>query len=123
MNARRLTLVGCLIIGAALLLPSRPESPLPGSTAVAAPSRTDERVRIEHELVRIPVTARPAVKSTRLAQPIPIPASNGLRTRVESQPLRASNPAPEPEGGLVGKAVKRIVGNGRYRPEPFPRVK
>ena len=122
MNARRLTLGAGLMVGAALLVPWRPESPLPGST-VAAPSRTDERVRIEHELVRIPVTARPAVKSTRLTQPVPIPAPNVQRTRVEGQPLRASNPAPEPERGLVGKAVQRIVGNGRYRPEPFPRVK
>ena len=121
MNARRLTLGACLMVGVALLMPWQTESPLPGSTAVAAPSRADERVRIEHEVVRIPVTAPRPMKSTRLAQPVPLPRVE--RSRVESQPLRASNPPLDPERGLVGKAVKRIVGDGRYRPEPFPRVK
>ena len=123
MNARRLTFVGCLMVAGALLIPWRTESPLPGSTAVAAPSRPDERVRIEHDLVRIPVTtAKPPVKSVRLAQPAPRPA--GIRySRVDSQPLRASNNTARPEGGLIGKTMKRIAGDGRYRPEPFPRVK
>jgi hypothetical protein len=122
MNARRLTLGAGLVVGTVLLMPWRTESPLPGSTAVAAPSRTDERVRIEHEVVRIPVTApKPPVKSARLAQPVLTPSLQ--RSRVASQPLRASNATPDPESNLVGKAVKRIVGDGRYRPEPFPRVK
>ena len=120
MNPRRLILGACLVVVAVLLMPWRTTSPLPGSTAVAAPARTDERVRIEHEVVRIPVTApKPPVKSVRLTQPLPTPR------RVASPLLRASNfaPSPEPERGFVGKAVKRIVGDGRYRPEPFPRVK
>jgi hypothetical protein len=122
MNARRLTLVACLMVVAALLMPWRTASPLPGSTAVAAPSHTDERVQIQHELVRVPVTVpKPPEKSARLAQPNPtFPVRD---TRALSQPLRASNRVTEPEPGLVGKTVKRIVGDGRYRPEPFPRVK
>ena len=111
------------MVGIALLMPWRTESPLPGSTGVAAPSRTDERVRIEHDLVRIPVTAPKPVKSARVVRPVPAPSVQ--RSHVESQPLRASNSTRESdrERGLVGKAVKRIMGDGRYRPEPFPRVK
>jgi hypothetical protein len=122
MNARRLTLGAGLVVGAVLLMPWRTASPLPGPTAVAAPSRTDERVRIEHEVVRIPVTPpKPPGKSVRLAQPVP--RLNLQRLRGASQPLRASNATLDPESNLVGKAVKQIVGDGRYRPEPFPRVK
>ena len=121
MNVRRLTLLGCLALIAALFMPWRTESPLPGATAVAAPSRMDERVRIEHELVRIPVTAPKApVKSARLTRPLP--STESPRARAENVPLRASN-STQPDRGMVAKAVKRLVGDGRYRPEPFPRVK
>jgi hypothetical protein len=55
-----------------------------------------------------------------LTQPSPRLESRGPRGA--NQAVRVANAA-EPDRSLVAKAVKRLVGDGRYRPEPFPRVK
>ena len=71
--------------------------------AVAEPAPPVESVRIEHELVHARTIA-PAVPA---------------RASLVAQPRRAE---PRPESRrFVLRASRMIVGNGRYRPEPFPR--
>ena len=70
------------------------------SSPVASPS-----VRIEHELVRLP-KPRPQ----RINRP------QGPSTR-----LAAAEPA-DPRAPLIVRARRAFTGDGRYKPEPFPRV-
>jgi hypothetical protein len=63
-------------------------------------------VRIEHELVRLP-TPRPP----RLSRP-----AQWRATR-----LAAAEPA-DPPAPLLVRARRALVGDGRYKPEPFPRL-
>jgi hypothetical protein len=71
-----------------------------------SPDNASPSVRIEHELVRLPKPRpqrinRPQWRSTRLA---------------------TVEPADEPHAPLIVRARRALVGNGRYKPEPFPRV-
>jgi hypothetical protein len=86
---------------AARPLPVPQASPgIPASPEDAGPS-----VRIEHELVRLPKPRperinRPQWRSTRMA---------------------AAEPA-DPRAPLMVRARRAFTGDGRYKPEPFPRV-
>jgi hypothetical protein len=78
----------------------------PVAVPVSQPESAGPAVRIEHELVRLPKPRpqrinRPAQwRSTRLATAEP-----------------ADAPAP-----LLVRARRALVGSGRYKPEPFPRL-
>jgi hypothetical protein len=97
---------------------------LPEPTASAS---EPERVRIEHAFVRIPVTNAPQFHALRAAaSPKPdrddaaaprlasrradASGVNGPDRRVKNDPSR-----------LLSRTVQTIVGDGRYKPEPFPR--
>lgn len=83
--------------------PMRIEPPVAAPQAL--PEGSDPSVRIEHELVRLPKPRpqrinRPAQwRSTRLAA---------------AEPTDLRPP-------LLGRARRVLVGDGRYKPEPFPR--
>ena len=83
------------------------------STETQAPAPESDRVRIEHQIVQIPVipaAATPSVKKAaarRTVNPAPV-----VRTRL----ARSDRKDP-----FLNRAVQRIVGNGRYTPQPFPR--
>jgi hypothetical protein len=71
----------------------------------AVPAVTAPSVKIEHELVRLPKrvprVSRPAAwRSTRMA---------------------LANP-PYGRAPLLVRASRALVGDGRYKPEPFPRL-
>ena len=71
----------------------------------ASPVGASPSVRIEHELVRLPKPRpqrinRPQWRSSRLA---------------------AAEP-PDPRTPLIVRARRAFTGDGRYKPEPFPRV-
>jgi hypothetical protein len=76
-----------------------------------APARNIERgreapsVRVEHELIEVPL---------RLPQP---PAARTVATHAVDRRARHS---PQPEH-FVARARRALFGDGRYRPEPFPR--
>ena len=91
-----------LLTLAALLWPSRAESPVQ-----ALVNRTPADIRIEHQLIQVaePPTPRrrpPTVAVSRVA-PVRKPAQ---RSRQEA---------------LVVRVGRLLMGDGRYRPEPFPR--
>ena len=96
-----------------MLHPPPPSSPRfdtlavrPIAAPVAQPESAGPSIRIEHELVRLPKPRphrinRPAQwRSTRLAAVEP-----------------AASQAP-----LLVRARRALVGDGRYKPEPFPRL-
>jgi hypothetical protein len=91
-------------VAAVLFVPAFGECPAP-----AAPTaRSQPAVRIEHQLVRIYVTApgNPAPRPVRLSAP---------QVTVRG-PQRAARI------GLLARATRAFTGDGRYRPEPFPRA-
>ena len=96
-----------LIIAAAALLtlsPATAESP-----AGASPQATPSSVRIEHQLVE--AFERPRLASVprrRQAMP-PRPSAVQFADR-------SARPA-----GLAARAGRLLLGDGRFRPEPFPR--
>jgi hypothetical protein len=101
------------------------------SAVSGAPSnsrQTSDRIRIEHSVVQVPITP---------IQSAPVPEKRadashvvGGNTRIAlasntSMPSRSGSRAraPEPPRTLLGRTMQRIVGNGRYTPQPFPRPK
>jgi|SRR5688572_8068910 len=84
------------------------------TAATEAPAPERDRVVIEHQIVQIPVmpvvTPEPPIKKAATSRSITAPPS--LTTRLARSDKR------EP---FLNRAVQRIVGNGRYTPQPFPR--
>lgn len=73
---------------------------------VAQPESVAPSVRIEHELVRLPK---------------PRPHSINRPAQWRSTRLAAAEPA-DPQAPLLVRARRAFVGDGRYKPEPFPRL-
>ena len=78
-----------------------PATPMPLSAPVSPPPS----VRVEHELVRLPKAKAPRAnrpwRSTRMA---------------------LAGPPPPARTPLIVRASRAFVGDGRFKPEPFPRV-
>jgi hypothetical protein len=92
----------------------------PMTTSAEAPlrARPSSDVQVRHEFITltVPPLAPPRVASAGLA---PRPAAT-LR------PASAASSEAEPALGqatLIQKARRALVGDGRYRPEPFPRIR
>ena len=85
-----------------LLWPSPADSPAHRPVRADAPA-----VRIEHQLIRAtpPARVRPRV-------PV-VSAVNRLASRTVEAPRSQS---------FVARASRVLTGDGRYRPEPFPRL-
>ena len=85
--------------------------PRTATAPVAAAQPPADSVTIEHELVRVtPLPAPPSSQALRTNRPQPakLPAVQ-----------RAANPLPA--RGVVERTRRVLFGDGRYRPEPFPR--
>ena len=90
-------------------------------------------VRVRHEFIEIPVAPpRTAVarggerastvpKKTPRRAPSAAPARDVVRT-ADASPSSKVNP-PERGANLLVRAGRAIVGDGKNRPEPFPRIK
>lgn len=106
--------MGVMATGAALvvLLPALAESPLvqraPATAAAAAPAGSAPAVRVEHELVA------PTVVEERIAERVQ------RRASISPAPGSAKPPAARP--GFASRTRRLLLGDGRYRPEPFPRA-
>ena len=83
-----------------------PTAVRPVAAPVSGPESAGPSVRIEHELVRLP-KPRPQ----RVTRP----------TQWRSTRLAAAEPA-DPQAPLFVRARRAFVGDGRYKPEPFPRL-
>jgi hypothetical protein len=80
------------------------------------PARADEdRVQIEHQFVRIPVTQEVSAAIAASHRPV-------RRARRPPQAVPAAARLEE-QRPFLQRAVRKIVGDGRYAPQPFPRPK
>lgn len=91
--------------------------PLPavdaGTSVVEGPRAVlpEPEVEVRHEIVRLsPPPSAPSIRDQRPAvEAVPRSAPRVVRARRD--------------GSLLDKARRTVVGDGRYRPEPFPRVR
>ncbi len=110
---RHARMVPLMMLAVLMLHPPPASSPHVGGTTVrtvaapvSQPDSAGPSVRIEHELVKLPKPRRPRInrpaqwRSTRLAAAEPV----------------------APQAPLLVRARRALVGDGRYRPEPFPRL-
>jgi hypothetical protein len=120
--ARRTKIIVVAVTAAIVaFLPSLADAPssAPASMQQEPPS---ERIRIEHTYVRIPDNRRPP----RAVQARDDSARRPGRARVQRAPQDRAAPAPRTESntaasGILIRAAKAVVGDGRYTPQPFPR--
>jgi hypothetical protein len=111
--------IGMLVVGMAGLLVfsartghappallASPDSP-PASSGANAPldAAASDSVRIEYELIGVRAPRQPKVRSHRLG---PLPAVQKAEAGTGSK-------------RFVARASRVLIGDGRYRPEPFPR--
>jgi hypothetical protein len=79
---------------------------------------TMSHVKVRHELITVAAAPVPSPRRARMAAAGPPKLA---------APRQTSPPLPEQqassEATLLGKARRAIVGDGRHRPEPFPRVR
>ena len=90
--------------------------------AIEAPPAPLQDVQVRHEFVTVPVpAATPRTAVGARTHPPPI------RTAVARPPGGPGEPAPargaRRDAGFFERARRAVVGDGRYRPEPFPRPK
>lgn len=108
-----LIFAGLAIAAAALVLRDAGEK---GTIAAAAPlagPAPDRQVRVKHELVTAIVPTVTARSESR--------APTAPRVHTERPALRRAMRDSAPN--LLQKAGRAIVGDGTYRPEPFPRIR
>ncbi|HVL66128.1 MAG TPA: hypothetical protein VM364_02570 [Vicinamibacterales bacterium] len=103
------------VIGLLPLLGRRTTSgapePQPASASMVVAAQPAPDVRVEHQLITVDVIAESA------SRPTPPPPARAAATAAGAR-------QPEPaERRLVDRARRVILGDGRHRPEPFPRVK
>ena len=96
------------VVAAVAALRRGPDRPRVGAAVAAAAS--DAEVRVRHEFV----TAAPASLLTPRTTLPGLPARRAVQRNAEHR-------APRP--GLIARARRAVTGDGRHRPEPFPRVK
>lgn len=118
-TVRSLPVVALVLLGLALLFrkdadgENRVEHADIPPSAVPAPS-----VKVEHTLVTVDVMTSPAVQPRRSAPPASTAPLAGLRVSASSSALQVKA---EPTG-LASRARRAIVGDGRHKPQPFPRI-
>ena len=99
------------------------DAPNDGVPLSASPPASLPDVRVRHEFVTISTTP---VNWQRAARPPATarPSTDALRTPAPAQPPPAPAVARAGEDlGLLERAGRAVIGDGRYRPEPFPRIK
>ena len=104
--------VPLLMLAVLMLYPPSASSPertqsviqLPASPAVVEPPAPS--IRVEHELVRLPRPRLPQVGRSRPWRSTRLAMTDQPGTRV----------------ALLVRARRAVVGDGRYKPEPFPRL-
>jgi hypothetical protein len=109
-----------VLLAAAVLLRSDRSGDAVAVTHPPSPPAPAPEVRVRQELVTATVTAEPVAAVSRPAAPPAVKraAHEGPRAQA-SPPVRAA----ARDTSLLGRARRAVVGDGRYRPEPFPRVK
>lgn len=123
MTFRHVALVSAVTAIAIFGLTQQAGSPARPWKLGPAQASEPERVRIEQEIVRIPVTTPPPAR--RVSADAPSPGTTGARRpRVlhDSTPIRWAARDEGQDAGALSRALKKIVGDGRYTPQPFPKL-
>ena len=97
---------------------NRPEQAVPSKAAVAAPAVAAPEVTVEHILVTADVV------NTRLFQPRASSAPT-VAIRAADRRTRISTPnalARAEDSSLRARTRRVILGDGRHKPQPFPRI-
>lgn len=105
--------------GIAALLISQPhasDGDMPLTVARPVPSRD---VQVRHEFVRLPST-RPAPRVPRARQAIMSLAASAQGAAPAPIAARQARPT---ERALLSKVGRAVAGDGRFRPEPFPKLR
>jgi hypothetical protein len=125
MTFRHVALVSGVTAMAIFGLTQRAGSPAGPWKFGPAQAREPERVRIEQEIVRIPVTTPPPARRVSVSAPaFRTPAARRASVLQDSRPaVRWAARDESQNTGLLSRTVKKIVGDGRYTPQPFPTVK
>ena len=109
----------------------------PEPVAMSAPASDVERrpaaVRVSHEFITVPIPTAPASRpagrqvrdepSTMLADRSAGPGNTNERAVTPADRSSLTVGHATRDQSLFGKARRAFLGDGRHRPEPFPRVR
>ncbi|MBA2302015.1 MAG: hypothetical protein H0W08_05225 [Acidobacteria bacterium] len=111
---------GILVAGIAFVcLPvGRVGSPAPSATP--SPAEPRPSVQVRHELIAIPVPMARVINRRAAPPPAFRAALNG---RPVPRPATRQAGQSAPDVHLLEKARRVVVGDGRHKPEPFPRLR
>ncbi len=112
MQPRRLGWLGVfVIVGLPWFVTDRHAISTSTAETVDLPSTAPHPVRVTHELLEVPVVheTAPRTSTPRVAISPPV-------QRAATQPPAATRP------GVTRRAMRALLGDGRYRPAPFPTV-
>ena len=107
-----------MVVAVPVVLREPAGKPIPEKTGAMPEPATS--VRVEHEIVRVDVEAADADPSAVL------PARHVTRSLRQPKPSGALTASPSPltsPPSAFTKARRSFLGDGRHRPEPFPRVR
>jgi hypothetical protein len=121
------------MIAATVLFRDDPE-PVGANEPAPVPQTAPATVRVSHEFVTVPIPAAPAtrVRQPSTTRPRTVPATHtttGATGRRDAVKASNRNPGaatarPAPDGrNLLERAGRAFIGDGKYRPQPFPRVR
>lgn len=126
MKARAIWLIsGAGAIATTLLLwPARHTiHPLDASPLAAADGGPAPAVQVQHEFITLDATPvrieRPAPGGTKSAAAEPAEPAAAPDVKTPARP--AAHQAPH-DAGVIERARRALVGDGKYRPQPFPTV-
>lgn len=123
MKARTIWLIsGAAAVAATLLLwPARHTTGPLDASPLAAADAPAPTVQVQHEFIALDATPvrieRPAPGGTKSAAAEPA-APADVKTPARPTARRARH-----DTGVIERARRALVGDGKYRPEPFPTVR
>lgn len=122
-----LIFVALAMIAATVLFRYDPE-PVAAIESTPVPAKPAAAVRVSHEFVtvKIPAAATRHPRQPSVSRSQTLLASHGGTGSIgRREALKASNreTTASRDGNLLEKAGRALVGDGKYRPEPFPRIR
>lgn len=124
-----LMFMGLALLAAVVLFRSGPTGDALASVESTPPPSVLPDVRVKHEFVAIPLPPPPATSLADRSEGT-APAAKKRREASSSRPdvVRTANlasraGAPDRQDNLLIRAGRAVIGDGKHRPEPFPRIK
>ena len=125
-----LTFMGLALLASTVLFRSGPTGDALANVEPTPPPSVLPDVRVKHEFVTIPLPPTPSTslahRSESSAPAVKKRAEASSRARadvVRTANLAGKAGAPDRQDNLLIRAGRAVIGDGKYRPEPFPRIK